>query len=66
MTDDIKSGHELLEEFFASLEGIEGVDADTAKVVKGLYKEGKLTTTNIANEMSALREAKHASEADKD
>jgi len=43
MTDQIKSGQEILDEFFSQLIDIEGVDQDVAKTIIKLYQEGKLT-----------------------
>jgi len=56
MTDQIKSGQEILEEFFSQLIDIEGVDGDLAKTIIKLYQEGKLTNINISNELSRIRE----------
>lgn len=56
MSDGIKSGKEVLDEFFADLSGISGVDAAVAKIVAGLYKEGKLTSTNLSNALLKQRE----------
>ena len=56
MTDQIKSGQEILEEFFSQLIDIEGVDQDVAKIIVKLYQEGKLTNINISNELSRIRE----------
>ena len=56
MTQCVKSGREQLDDFFADIEGIDGVDVATAHVVQRLYEEGKLTPTNIANELGAMLE----------
>ena len=58
MTDQIKSGQEILDEFFSQIIDIEGVDQDVAKTIIKLYQEGKLTNTNITNELQKLREQK--------
>jgi len=63
MTEAIKSGRELLDEFFENIGGVDGVDHETAAIVKRLYNEGKLTPTNITNALSALREGEGSSEA---
>ena len=57
MTKRIKSGQELLDEFFSDVTKLSGVDQDTAEVIKRLYGDGKLTVTNIANELQLVREA---------
>jgi len=58
MTNEIKSGQEILDEFFTHITGIEGVDHDVAKTVLQLYQEGKLTNTNLSNELGKIREKK--------
>jgi len=58
MTEQIKSGQEILDEFFSQIIDIEGVDQDVAKTIIKLYQEGKLTNTNITNELQRLREQK--------
>ena len=57
MTKRIKSGQELLDGFFSDVTKLSGVDQDTAEVIKRLYDDGKLTVTNIANELQLVREA---------
>lgn len=56
MTDQIKSGQEILEEFFSQIIDIEGVDGDVAETIIKLYQEGKLTNINVSNELSRIRE----------
>ena len=56
MTDQIKSGQEILEEFFSHITDIEGVDQEVVKTIIKLYQEGKLTNINISNELSRIRE----------
>lgn len=56
MTNEVKSGQEILDEFFTHITGIEGVDQDVAKTVLRLYQEGKLTNTHLSNELSTIRE----------
>jgi hypothetical protein len=56
MTDQIKSGQEILDEFFSQIIDIEGVDGDVAETIIKLYQEGKLTNINISNELSRIRE----------
>lgn len=57
MSIEIKSGKEILNRFFESVDRVPGVDAQTAEVLKQLYKEGKLkTATHLSNALSELRE----------
>lgn len=56
MSDELKSGREILDEFFLKIMDIEGVDKDVAEIVFKLFKEDKLTSTNLTNELQRLRE----------
>ena len=56
MTDEIKSGQKVLDEFFSGLTDIEEIDKKIANIVIKLYKEGKLTHTNLSNELMSIRE----------
>ncbi len=58
MTDRIRSGQEVLDEFLTEITSIEGVDQDVANIVINLYREGKLTNTNFSNELAKIREEK--------
>ncbi len=54
MSDEIKSGKEVIDEFFAEIMNIEGVDKKTVEKLTSLYSEGKLTDTNIQNVMEKI------------
>lgn len=54
MSDEIKSGKRVIDEFFAEIMNIEGVDKKTVEKLTSLYSEGKLTDTNIQNVMEQL------------
>jgi len=56
MEENVKSGEEIVNDFFNSIEEIKGVDANIAKMLAALYKEGKLTDINVKNELQKLRE----------
>jgi len=58
MTDQIRSGQEILEKFFTEIASIEGIDNDVANIVINLYREGKLSNTNLSNELMGIREEK--------
>ncbi|KHE90732.1 MAG: hypothetical protein K8F52_07560 [Candidatus Scalindua rubra] len=49
MRDGIKSGKEVIDEFFAEIMNIEGVDKRIVEKLASLYSEGRLTDTNIQN-----------------
>jgi len=54
MSNEIKSGKQVIDEFFAEIMNIEGVDKKTVEKLTSLYDEGKLTDTNVENAMSEL------------
>lgn len=56
MADKVKSGKEILDDFFNGIEEIENVDTDIAKMLSKLYKNDKLTDTNVKNELQKLRD----------
>jgi hypothetical protein len=56
MEDKVKSGKEILDDFFDGIEEIENVDIDIAKMLSKLYQEDKLTDTNVKNELQKLRD----------
>ena len=56
MHNKVKSGMEILEDFFTEISKIENVDKVLAKSLANLYQQGKLTDTNLKNELSKLRD----------
>ena len=54
MNNDAKSGGQVIDEFFSEITNLEGVDLKTVNMLKFLHSEGKLTETNIENELSQL------------
>jgi hypothetical protein len=66
MSDKIKSGKEVIDEFFAEIMNIEGVDKKTVEKLTSLYSEGKLTDTNIQNVMGQLRQEELDTTEEKD
>ena len=63
MNNGIKSGKEILTEFFSGLETDESLDSDTVAAVTQLFNDGKLSDKSIANALSELRDAQ---DSDKD
>ena len=55
MSKEVKSGQEILDDFFESIESIEGVDSKISELISNLYKEGTLTEAKIKNELQQLR-----------
>lgn len=56
--EEIKSGKELCDDFFAELIKMKDVEPEINKLLKGLYEGNKLTTENILKGLSSLREDK--------
>ncbi|KGO92820.1 hypothetical protein [Flavobacterium enshiense] len=54
MENKVKSGKEILDDFFENIENIPDVDKDIAKMLANLYRQNKLTDTNVKNEISNL------------
>lgn len=66
MSDGIKSGKEVIDEFFAEIMNIEGVDKKTVEKLTSLYIEGKFTDTNIQNVMEKILQEELDTTEDKD
>lgn len=56
MDEQIKSGKEVLDEFFHTLKEVPNVDEDVANVLLELYQSNKLTAKNLANALLKIRE----------
>lgn len=54
--DEIKSGKEILDDFFKTVDEIPGVDKEIAVVLKELYNDDKLSHKNLSNALFELRE----------
>ncbi len=66
MSDEIKTGKEVIDEFFAEIMNIEGIDKKTVAKLTSLYNEGKLTDTNIQNSMGQLLQEELETTEEKD
>ena len=53
---EVKSGKEILDDFFRDIEKMPEVNQEIAKSLASLYEQGKLTDTNVKNELQNLRE----------
>ena len=51
----VKSGKEILDDFFKEISSIENVDKTIAESLAGLYTNGKLTDKNVVNELQNIR-----------
>jgi hypothetical protein len=58
MTNNIKSGKEIVDNFFSDIEKINNLDNQIALLFGNLYKEGKLTDSNVKNGLQSLRDKK--------
>ena len=56
MDSKVKSGKEILDDFFKDIQNIENIDKDIARALSNLYEQGKLTDANVKNELQRLRE----------
>ena len=55
MKNKVKSGKEIVDDFFKNIENIDGVEKDIAKMLTNLYENDKLTEINVKNELPKLR-----------
>jgi hypothetical protein len=51
----VKSGKEILDDFFKEISSIENVDKTIAESLAELYTNGKLTDKNVVNELQKIR-----------
>lgn len=56
MSDVIKSGKDVIDEFFAEILNVDGVDNKTVMKLVELYNEGKLTDSKIQNVLEELKQ----------
>lgn len=54
MSEEIKSGKDVIDEFFSEIYNIDNVDEKTVEAIVSLYGEGKLTDKNIQNALEDL------------
>ncbi len=56
MKTEIKSGKQILDEFFIEIKNLKKVDENVVNTITRLYEEDKLTDTNLSNALLELRE----------
>ncbi len=56
MSNKIKSGKEILDDFFSTVQQLDKVDKNIAEILMRLYQQGKLTDINLKNELQTLRD----------
>ena len=54
MSDKIKSGKEVVNEFFSEIYNVENADKMSVDTLVSLYRKNKLTDTNIQNALDDL------------
>jgi hypothetical protein len=57
MKTNIKSGKEILDEFFFDLPTNDSLDLNTVVAIVALYNDGKFSDKNLSNALFELREA---------
>jgi hypothetical protein len=57
MAEDIKSGQQILNEFFASMADDKTLDPNVVKSLGELHEKGTFTNANVSNALLKLREA---------
>ena len=57
MSDTIKSGKQILDDFFNGIVELPNVDGEISAAIKTLYEQGKLTDTNIKNDLQKIRDS---------
>lgn len=55
MAPSIKSGKEILDEFFANIINIPNIDKKLAEELKFLYDKNELTETKVIQRLESLR-----------
>jgi len=56
MDNQIKSGKEVIDEFFAEILNVEGTDENTINKLIELYGDNKFTDSNIQNALEELKQ----------
>lgn len=56
MNKIVKSGKEILDDFFHDIRNLENIDKALAQMLSELYEQEKLTDANVKNELLKLKE----------
>jgi hypothetical protein len=56
MAEQIKSGREIIADFFSDLPSLEGTNEKTVNRLIELYEENKFTDTNIQNALEEIKQ----------
>jgi len=58
MGKEIKSGKEIVDDFFSEIRSLKNINKDIVDILEELHKEDKISDTNIINRLDELREKK--------
>jgi len=58
MGKEIKSGKEIVDDFFSEIRSLKNIDKNVVDILEELHKEDKISDTNIINRLDELREKK--------
>jgi hypothetical protein len=53
----VKTGREILDDFFQNIKSIDGVDVCIVNVLSDLYKNGNFTEKNLLDRIKEIRKA---------
>ena len=56
MDKPVKSGKEILDDFFNNLLNVQNVDKKLGAELKKMYEEGEFSGANLSNKLDSLRE----------
>ena len=56
MENEIKSGKEIVDDFFTNIKQLPNIDQEIASLFSSLHKEERLTDTNVKNGLQKIRE----------
>ena len=56
MSNHLKSGEEILDDFFDSIQSLPGVDKKIADVLVNLYEKDRFSAKSLSNALLRLRE----------
>lgn len=56
--ENVKSGKQIVDDFFNGIENLPNIDKDIAQLFAALFSQNKFSDVNIKNELQKLREKK--------
>ena len=61
MSKNIKSGKDIIDDFFEDIKNLEGIDPDIVTMLTGLHSENKLTKGKIEEKLEKMRNSEKRS-----